>query len=58
MAHRLTLIEDRVKTLEKTNEAFSKRRKAKHTYIQDRGTYIRDIAEVLIAEKEAKGSKR
>jgi hypothetical protein len=58
MAYRLTLIEDRVKTFEKTNKALSKRRKAKRICIQDGGTCIGDIAEVLIAEKEEKKSKQ
>ena len=58
MAHRLTLVEDRLKTLEKANHALSKRRRAKRTRIQDGGTMTVDAAKVLIAEKEAKGSKR
>ena len=58
MAHRLTLVEDRLKSLEKANQALSKRRRAKRTRIQEGGTCTGDIAEVLIAEKEAKRLKR
>ena len=58
MAHRLTLMEDRVKTLEKANEALSKRRRAKRTRIQEGETCTGDAVVVLIAAKEAKQSKR
>jgi len=58
IAHRLTLIEDRVKTLEKANEALSKRRRAKQTRIQEGETCTRDAVVVLITAKEAKQSKR
>jgi hypothetical protein len=58
IAHELTLLKDRVQTLEKANKALSKRRRAKRTRIQEGGTCTGDIAEVLIAKKEAKGSKR
>lgn len=58
IAHELTLLKDRVQTLEKANQALSKRRRAKRTRIQEGGTCTRDIAEVLIAEKEAGKSKR
>ena len=58
MAHRLTLVEDRLKSLEKANQALSKRRRAKRTRIQEGGTCTRDITKVLITKKEAKRSKR
>jgi len=58
MAHRLTLIEDRVKTLEKANEALSKRRRAKRTRIQEGGTCTGDAVVVLNAAKKAKQLKQ
>ena len=58
IVYELTLLKDRVRTLEKANEALSKRRRAKRICIQEGGTYIGDIAEVLIVEKEVKRSKR
>ena len=58
MAHRLTLVEDQLKTLKKANEALSKHQRAKRTRIQAGGTCTGDAAAVLIAAKEAKQSKR
>ena len=58
MAYRLTLVEDRLKSLKKANQALLKRQRAKRTRIQEGGTCTGDIAEVLIAEKEAKRLKR
>ena len=58
MAHRLTLMENRLKSLEKANKALSKRRRAKRTRIQDGGICTGDVAKDLIAQKEAKRSKR
>ena len=58
IAYWLTFVEDWLKTLEKANEALSKRRRAKQTRIQEGGTCTGDAAAVLIAAKEAKQSKR
>ena len=56
--YELTLIKDCIRTFEKANEALSKRRRAKRIRIQDGGTCTGDAAQILIAEKEAKRSKR
>ena len=58
IVYELTLIKNRIRTLEKANEALSKHRRAKRTYIQDKGTCTGDVAQILIVEKEAKRSKR
>ena len=58
IAYKLILLKDCVQTLEKANEALAKRRRAKRTRIQEGGTCTGDAAKVLIATKEAKGSKR
>ena len=57
MAYQLILVEGRLKSLKKANQALSKRQRAKRTRIQEGGTCTRDIAKVLIAEKEVKRSK-
>jgi hypothetical protein len=58
IAHQMTLLKDRVQTLEDANKALSKRRRAKRTRLQDRGSLTVDNASDLLAEKEGKGSKR
>jgi len=58
IAHWLTLVEDRLKSLKKANQALSKRQRAKRTRIQEGGTCTRDIAKVLITKKEAKRLKQ
>ena len=47
----MTLIKDRVRSLEKANEALSKRRRAKRTYIQTGGLLTIEEAQRLIARK-------
>ena len=44
IAYELTLIKDYIRTLEKANEALSKRRRAKRTRIQDGETCTGDAA--------------
>ena len=58
IAYKLTLLKDWVQTLEKANNAFSKRQRAKRIRIQEGGTCTRDIAKVLIAKKEVKRLKQ
>jgi len=58
MVYWLTLVEDRLKSLEKANQALSKCQRAKRIRIQEGGTCTGDIAKVLIAKKEAKRLKR
>jgi len=58
IAHEMTLLKDRVRTLEDANVALSKRRRAKRTRVQDRGSLTVDGAKDLLAKKEVKGSKR
>jgi len=58
IAHEMTLLTDRVRTLEKANSALAKRRRAKRTHLQDGGSLSIEDAQVLIDQKEAKVSKR
>ena len=58
IAHKMTLLKDWVRTLEDANVALSKRRRAKRTRVQDRGSLTVDGAKDLLAKKEVKGSKR
>lgn len=52
LAHRLTLAEARISTLEKANEALSKRRRAKKTRIRQGGALSIGEAEGILAQKE------
>jgi hypothetical protein len=52
MAHEMTLLRDRVRTLEKANIALAKRRRAKRTRIQAGGALTVGDARRLIARKE------
>ena len=58
MAHQMTLMREELRTLRKANEALSKRRRAKRTRLQDGGSLNLEEAQVLIAAKEGKASKR
>jgi hypothetical protein len=57
MAHRMTLMEDKLRTLRKTNEALAKRRKVKRTRLQARGTLTIETAQVLITAKATGGQQ-
>jgi hypothetical protein len=57
IAHEMTLLGDRVRTLEKANEALSKRRRAKKTRIQAGGALTIEDAQDLIAQKDASRQK-
>ena len=48
----MTLLHDRVRSLEKANEALSKRRRAKRTRIQVGGALTVEDAQLLIIRKE------
>ena len=52
IVHEMTLLQDRVRTLEKANEALSKRRRAKRTRLQAGGALTIEEGQALIAEKE------
>ncbi len=54
----MTLLKEENETLRKANEALSKRRRAKRTRLQDSGSLNLQEAQVLIAIKEGKASKR
>ena len=54
----MTLMYKELRTFRKANEALSKRRRAKRTRLQDGGSLNLEEAQVLIAKKEAKRSKR
>ena len=59
--HEMTLIHERVRSLEKANQALTKRRRAKHTCIQAGDVLIIEDAQCLMAQKEKNkgvGSKR
>lgn len=49
--HRLVLVEAELSTLQKANEALSKRRRAKRTRVQQRGTLTIQDAEELLDER-------
>ena len=51
IAHRITLIEDKLRTLRKANEALAKRRRAKRTRLQAGGALTVEDAQVLVAAK-------
>jgi hypothetical protein len=57
IAHEMTLLGDWVRTLEKANEALSKRRRAKKTRIQAGGALTIEDAQDLIAQKDASRQK-
>ena len=52
LAHRLTLAEARISTLEKANEALSKRRRAKKTQIRQGGALSIKEAKDILTQKE------
>ena len=52
IVHEITLLQDRVRTLEKANKALSKHRKAKRTRLQAGGALTIEEGQALIAEKE------
>ena len=54
----MTLLKKENETLREANEALSKRRRAKRTRLQDSGSLNPREAQVLIAAKEGKASKR
>jgi hypothetical protein len=58
IAHEMTLLRDRVRTLEKANEALSKRRRAKRTRLQAGGALTVKDAQALVAQKDADKRKR
>ena len=57
MAHRMTLMEDELRTLRKANEALAKRRKVKRTRLQAGGTLIIEIVQVLMTAKTTGGQQ-
>jgi len=57
-AYLVTLLKEENETLRKANEALLKRRRAKHTRLQDSGSLNLQEAQVLIATKEGKALKR
>lgn len=57
IAHEVTLLQDRVRTLEKANETLSKRRKAKRTRVQAGGALTVEDAQGLVAQKDADRQK-
>ena len=57
MAHRMTLMEDELRTLRKANEALAKRRKVKRTRLQAGGTLTIETAQVLITAKTTGGQQ-
>ena len=57
IAHEVTLLQDRVRTLEKANETLSKRRKAKRTRVQAGGALTVEGAQGLVAQKDADRQK-
>jgi hypothetical protein len=52
IAHRVTLLEDELRTLRQANQALAKRQRAKRTRIQAGGVLTIEDAQVLIAAKE------
>lgn len=52
MAHKITFLEDRVRTLEKANTALAKRRRAKRTRVQLGGALSIEDSQAIIKEKE------
>jgi len=52
IAHEMTLLRERVRSLEKANQALSKRRRAKRTRIQAGGSLSVEDAQRLVARKE------
>lgn len=57
IAHRMTLIEDELRTLRKANEALAKRRRAKRTRLQAGGALTAEDAQALVAAKATGGQK-
>jgi hypothetical protein len=57
MAHRITFIEDELQTLQKVNEALTKRRKVKRTHLQAGSTLTIETAQVLITTKTIRGQQ-
>ena len=57
IAHEMVLLQDRVRALEKANEALSKRRRAKRTRIQAGGSLTIEDAQRLIARREKNSRK-
>ena len=57
MAHWMTLMEDKLRTLRKANEALAKRRKVKCTRLQAGGTLTIETAQVLITAKATGGQQ-
>ena len=51
IAHRVTLLEDELRTLRQANQALAKRRRAKRTRIQAGGALTVEDAQVLIVAK-------
>jgi hypothetical protein len=52
LTYRLTLAEARISTLERANEALSKRRRAKRTQIHQEGVLSIEEAKDLLAQRE------
>jgi hypothetical protein len=52
MAHEMTLLSTEVRTLRAANEALSKRRRAKKTYVRQGGTLTVEDAQDIIAQKD------
>jgi hypothetical protein len=57
IAHRMTLMEDELRTLRKANKALAKRRRAKRTRLQDGGALTAGDAQALVAAKAAGGQQ-
>src|SRR3954471_2854263 len=52
LAHRMTLVDERVRSLEKANQTLAKRRRAKRTRIQAGGALTFEDAQRLVARNE------
>jgi hypothetical protein len=52
MAHQITLLNDRVRTLEKANIALAKRRRAKRSRVQLGGALSIEDSQAIIEEKQ------
>ncbi len=57
MAYKMTLVHAELRTLRKANKALSKRRRAKQTHLQARGTLTVKEAQVLLAAKATGGQE-